>query len=145
MGRLPWGGRRKPGRVSRFSSRSRSAFQDAIPSFKIQVKIQFRVSRCNSKFQDSNQDPDQFFKMQSQVSRFSSRSSRSAFQDAIPSFKIQVKIQFRVSRCNSKFQDSNQDPDWFFKIHTNIQLHDSRCSSTISRFILRSSSACQDA
>ena len=115
--------------VSRFKSRSRSVFQDAEPSFKIQFKIQVSVSRRNSKFQDSSQDPvprfkmqfqvsrfksrdpDQFFKMQSQVSRFSSRSSRSAFQDAIPSFKIQVKIQFRVSRCNSKFQDSNQDPD----------------------------------
>ena len=156
MGRLPWGGRRKPGRVSRFSSRSRSAFQEAIPSFMIQVKIQssgfkmqfpsfkihtkiqVRVSRCNfqvsrftprsrsgfqdaiSKFQDSRQDPGQGFKMQ------------------FPSFKIQTKIQVRVSSCNfqvsrftprsrsgfqvaiSKFQDSNQDPGQGFKLQFQV-------------------------
>ena len=104
--------------VSRFTPRSRSGFQGAIskfqdshqdpgqgfkvqfPSFKIHTKIQVRVSRCNfqvsrftprsrsgfqdaiSKFQDSHQDPGQGFKMQ------------------FPSFKIQTKIQVRVSSCN---------------------------------------------
>ena len=109
-------------------------FKMQFPSFKIHTKIQVRVSRCNfqvsrftprsrsgfqdaiSKFQDSNQDPGQGFKMQ------------------FPSFKIHTKIQVRVSRCNfqvsrftprsrsgfqdaiSKFQDSNQDPGQGFKM-----------------------------
>jgi hypothetical protein len=68
--------------VSRFKSRSRSVFQDAEPSFKIQFKIiQVSVPRCNSKFQDSSQDPVSRFKMQFQVSRFKSR-SRLVFQDS---------------------------------------------------------------
>ena len=153
MGRLPWGGEKKTRRVSRFSSRSRSAFQEAIPSFMIQVKIQSSVSRCNfqvsrftprsrsgfqdaiSKFQDSHQDPGQGFKMQ------------------FPSFKIHTKIRVRVSRCNfqvsrfkprsrsgfqvaiSKFQDSHQDPGQGFKlqfpsfrIQTKIQVRVSSCN-----------------
>ena len=68
-------------------------FKMQFPSFKIHTKIQVRVSRCNfqvsrftprsrsgfqdaiSKFQDSNQDPGQGFKLQ------------------FPSFKIHTKIQ----------------------------------------------------
>ena len=69
-----------------------------------------------SKFQDSNQDPGQGFKLQ------------------FPSFKIHTKIQVRVSSCNfqvssfkprsrsgfqvaiSKFQVSHQDPGQGFKL-----------------------------
>ena len=129
-------------------------FKMQFPSFKIHTKIQVRVSRCNfqvsrftprsrsgfqvaiSKFQDSQQDPGQGFKMQ------------------FPSFKIHTKIQVRVSRCNfqvsrftprsrsgfqdaiSKFQDSHQDPGQgfkmqfpSFKIHTKIQVRVSSCTS----------------
>ena len=111
-----------------------------------QTKIQVRVSSCNfqvtsfklrsrsglqvaiSKFQVSNQDPGQGFKLQ------------------FPSFKIHTKIQVSVSSCNfqvssskprsrsgfqvalSKFQVSNQDPGQgfklqfpSFKIHTILQ------------------------
>ena len=76
-------------------------FKLQFPSFKIHTEIQVRVSRCNfqvsrftprsgsgfqdaiSKFQDSNQDPGQGFKLQ------------------FPSFKIHNKIQVvRVSSCN---------------------------------------------
>ena len=174
--------------VSRFTPRSRSGFQGAIskfqdshqdpgqgfkvqfPSFKIQTKIQVRVSRCNfqvsrftprsrsgfqgaiSKFQDSHQDPGQGFKVQ------------------FPSFKIQTKIQVRVSRCNfqvsrftprsrsgfqvaiSKFQDSHQDPGQgfkvqfpSFKIQTKIQVRVSRCNFQVSRFTPRSRSGFQGA
>ena len=112
--------------VSRFKSRSRSVFQDAEPSFKIQFKIQVSVSRRNSKFQDSSQDPVPRFKMQFQVSRFKSR-SRSVFQDAEPSFKIQFKItQVSVPRCNSKFQDSSQDPVSRFKMQFQVSRFKSR-------------------
>ena len=75
-------------------------FKLQFPSFKIHTEIQVRVSRCNfqvsrftprsgsgfqvaiSKFQVSRQDPGQGFKLQ------------------FPSFKIQTKIQARVSSCN---------------------------------------------
>ena len=124
--------RRKSGRVSRFSLRSKSAFQEAIPSFMIQVKIQLSVSRYSF-----------------QVSRFTQR-ARSGFQDAITSFKIHTKIQFRVSRCNSKFQDSQQDPGQgfkfqfpSFKIQSKIQVRVSSCNFQVSRFTPRSRSGFQ--
>ena len=93
------------------------------PSFKNHMKIQVMVSRCNSKFQDSRQDPVQSFKMQFQVSRVIPRSSSefqvavSKFQDShqdlgqglklqFPSFKIHTKIQVRVSSCTFRFSTS---------------------------------------
>jgi hypothetical protein len=121
-------------RVRKKSGFCSMGFKLQFPSFKIQTKIQVRVSSCNfqvsrftprsrsgfqdaiSKFQDSRQDPGQGFKMQ------------------FPSFKIHTKIQVRVSSCNfqvsrfkqksrsgfqvaiSKFQVSNQDPGQGFKL-----------------------------
>ena len=133
MGRLPWGGEKK-----------------TRESFKIQFKIQVSVSRSNSKFHDSSQDPVERFKMQ------------------FPSFKIHTKIQVRVSRCNfqvsrftprsrsgfqdaiSKFQDSRQDPGQgfkmqfpSFKIQTKIQVRVSSCNFQVSRFTPRSRSGFQ--
>ena len=82
----------------------------------IHTKIQVRGQVAISKFQDSHEDPGQGLKLQ------------------FPSFKIQTKIQVRVSSCNfqvssfkpssrsefqvaiSKFQVSNLDPSQGFKL-----------------------------
>ena len=130
--------------VSRFTTRSRSGFQDAIskfqdshqdpgqgfkmqfPSFKIHTKIQVRVSRCN--FQVSRFKPKiqvRVSRCNFQVSRFKPR-SRSGFQVSHQDpgcDKLQVSHQVSSFTPRSKFQVSSFTPSCNFQVSSFSRSH----------------------
>ena len=102
-------------------------FKLQIPNFKFQTKIQVRVSSCN--FQVSSFKPRSRSGFQGAISKFqiSNQDLGQGFKLQFPSCEFQTKIRVRVSSCNfqvsrftprirsgfqvaiSKFQDSHQD------------------------------------